>query len=134
MSRNFHQLHLHLVFVTKHRDHLINNQLEKPLYKHLWTKAQELELIPIAINGTKDHLHLLIGITTTLSVASIVKNLKDSSSRFANELMGNQDLFAWSRGYGAFTVSKKDIPMITRYIRNQKDHHKNGNVKSDLEF
>ena len=134
MSRNFHQLHLHLVFVTKHRDHLINDQLEKTLHQHLWVNAQELELFPIAINGTKDHLHLLTGIPSTLSVASIVKNLKGSSSRFANEFMGNKNFFQWSRGYGASTVSKKDIPMIKSYIRNQKDHHKKGSVKSDLEF
>ena len=32
--------------------------------------------------------------------------------------------FAWQDGYGAFTVSKSNLPEVVRYIRNQREHHR----------
>ncbi len=32
--------------------------------------------------------------------------------------------FAWQNGYAAFTVSKSAIPDVTRYIENQREHHR----------
>ena len=31
--------------------------------------------------------------------------------------------FAWQDGYGAFTVSKSNIPDVAAYIRGQREHH-----------
>jgi putative transposase len=49
-----------------------------------------------------------------------------------NELT-QSDFFEWSRGYGTFTVSKKDASFIAEYIRNQKTHHDKGTVNPELE-
>ncbi|MFB0902810.1 MAG: hypothetical protein QMB11_00350 [Nonlabens sp.] len=49
-----------------------------------------------------------------------------------NELT-QSDFFEWSRGYGAFTVIKKDVSLIAKYIRNQKTHHDKGTVNPELE-
>jgi hypothetical protein len=32
--------------------------------------------------------------------------------------------FAWQQGYGAFGVSKSNMPAVLRYIRTQEQHHK----------
>jgi putative transposase len=32
--------------------------------------------------------------------------------------------FSWQKGYGAFGVSKSNMPAVIRYIRNQEHHHK----------
>jgi putative transposase len=132
MSRNNLQLYIHLVFVTKYRDYLITDRFEKQLHQFLWNKSLELELTPLMINEMQDHIHLLLKITSTITMASVVKNLKAPSSRFLNELT-QSDFFEWSRGYGAFTVSKKDVSFIAEYIRNQKTHHDKGTVNPELE-
>ena len=132
MSRNNLQLYIHLVFVTKYRDYLITDRVESKLHQFLWNKSLELELTPLMINGMQDHVHLLIKIPSTITVAAVAKNLKAPSSRFLNELT-KRNYFEWSRGYGAFTVSKKDVSFISEYIRNQKVHHSNGTVNSELE-
>jgi len=31
--------------------------------------------------------------------------------------------FAWQRGYGAFSVSLSQMPVVVRYIQQQKSHH-----------
>ena len=32
--------------------------------------------------------------------------------------------FAWQDGYGAFTVSKSNLPEVAAYIQNQREHHR----------
>jgi putative transposase len=31
--------------------------------------------------------------------------------------------FGWQDGYGAFSVSKKLVPKVVEYIKNQREHH-----------
>ncbi|OUS10439.1 hypothetical protein A9Q93_12860 [Nonlabens dokdonensis] len=133
MSRNNLQLYIHLVFITKHRDFMIMENVELKLHKFLREKMEELEIIPLMINGMPDHLHILLKMPAKITVSYIAQQLKGTSSRFMNELSGNQGIFEWSRGYGAFTVSKKDVTMISNYIKNQKEHHKSGTLNQDFE-
>ena len=32
--------------------------------------------------------------------------------------------FAWQDGYGAFSVSKSNLPEVAAYIQNQREHHR----------
>jgi REP element-mobilizing transposase RayT len=32
--------------------------------------------------------------------------------------------FGWQDGYGAFTVSKSNVPSLSEYIQGQRDHHR----------
>jgi REP element-mobilizing transposase RayT len=134
MSRNNLQLYYHLVFVTKYRERLIHEEIENMLYAFLWNKVEALNEQPLMINGMPDHVHLLLKMTATQNISKLVKDLKGSTSRFMNNAMENQgQSFEWSRGYGAFTVSKKDVDMIANYIKNQKSHHQKGTIDVALE-
>lgn len=97
MSRNNLQLYVHLFFVTKNRDFMILPKLEKPLHTFLWSKAEELEVISLHINGMQDHLHILLKITGTVTISYISQQLKGTSSRFMNETTRNNDFFEWPR-------------------------------------
>jgi putative transposase len=81
----------------------------------------------------QDHLQILLKITGTVTVSYISQQLKGTSSRFMNETTRNNEFFEWSRGYGAFTVSKKDVDLISNYIKNQKEHHQRGDLKIEFE-
>jgi REP element-mobilizing transposase RayT len=132
MSRNNLQLYIHLVFATKYRDHLITDKVEIQLHQFLWNKFLELKLIPLVINGMQDHVHLLLKIPAIISISSVSKNLKAPSSRFLIEIT-QCDFFECSRGYTAFTVSKKDVNYISTYIKNQKEYHQKGTVDMELQ-
>lgn len=133
MSRNNLQIYIHFVFTTKYREPSINRTLEKQLHLYLWLKATELEVIPLMINGMDDHVHILLKFSSLLTVAQVVKLLKGTSSRLMNELTNNQNQFQWSRGYGAFSVSPRDVSMIADYIKNQKEHQIKGTTRPELE-
>jgi hypothetical protein len=39
--------------------------------------------------------------------------------------------FAWQDGYGAFTVSRSNIPSVIPYIKNQREHHRNKSFQEE---
>ena len=63
----------------------------------------------------------------------LVKQAKGVSAKFINEHFYNSGKFRWKAGYGAFTVSRWDLPMILNYVKKQKIHHNNGSLNEDLE-
>jgi hypothetical protein len=40
--------------------------------------------------------------------------------RNKNDLFKN---FYWQQGYGTFSLSESEIPVLSHYIENQRDHH-----------
>jgi hypothetical protein len=44
--------------------------------------------LPEAIGGTADHVHLLAGLRATHTLASFVKDIKQTSSHWMHETMG----------------------------------------------
>jgi REP element-mobilizing transposase RayT len=87
----------------------------------------------IAINGLSDHIHLLIKFPSTVTVSEIVKQAKGVSSRLMNQYLMPGAHFRWQGGYGSFTVSRWDLPMIINYIENQEKIHHEECLNTDLE-
>ena len=71
-----------------------------------------------------DHVHALIDLPTGFSMEKVVQLLKGSSSHWvnSNDLVAGK--FAWSRGYGAFSVSHSNVDAVARYIADQEEHHR----------
>jgi putative transposase len=75
----------------------------------------------LAAGGTSNHVHLLIGLPTSLTLSEVVQKLKANSSRWLGE---NALKFEWQKGYGAFSVSPSLLTTVQAYIRNQEEHHR----------
>ena len=82
-----------------------------------------LEGVPEAVGGVEDHVHLLVGLRATHTLADFVRELKKAGTAWIRDenLEAN---FAWQEGYAAFTVSPTARPGVTRYILNQEEHHR----------
>ena len=50
--------------------------------------------------------------------------MKSASAKWIHDTLARQQDFAWQAGYGAFAVSHSNLPQVTRYIANQKQHHR----------
>ena len=70
----------------------------------------------LQINGMADHVHLLIGLRPTQSVAELIKEVKEDSSGWINENRLVRHHFKWQEGYGAFTVSAPQREGVLEYI------------------
>ena len=66
-----------------------------------------------------------------INLSDNVREIKEHSSKFINTRNILKGKFYWQEGFGAFTVSKKDIPIIINYIKNQEDHHKKKTFKEE---
>jgi len=71
----------------------------------------------------------------SVSISDLVRDIKRSSSLYINErkLIGTR--FQWQEGYGVFSYSRSQLPAISNYIENQKNHHEKRTFKEEyLEF
>jgi glucokinase len=73
--------------------------------------------------GIEDHVHLLIELPPTSTIADTVRDIKANSSRFIHESWPELTDFAWQRRYSAFAVSKSGRDEVYRYIESQAQHH-----------
>jgi putative transposase len=79
-----------------------------------------------------EHVHVAISIPPKLAVAKVVGQLKGASSHHINENYADGS-FAWQAEYGVFSFSEKALPAIVEYVKNQKKHHSENTLNSQLE-
>jgi putative transposase len=56
-------------------------------------------------------------------VADLLKGIKGASSHLVTHMVQPGEFFKWQGAYGAFTVSKQDVPQVMAYVQRQKQHH-----------
>lgn len=57
-------------------------------------------------------------------VPDLIGAVKRDSSKWIKTKGGMYSKFAWQDGYSSFSVGYSQIPVVERYIANQKEHHK----------
>lgn len=127
------QLYYHLVWATKERLPLIQPSWEGDLHRYIIGKADGLGCIVHGVNGTEDHIHLVVSIPPTLAISEFVKKIKGSSSNYRNKTMTADDRFQWQAGYGVFSLGKRQLETAIAYVENQKQHHANNQIWTALE-
>ena len=86
MSHAPSQIFIHLVFATKDRRSLIHSIDETGTYLFAVAKHNKSQLL--ASGGMPDHLHLLLTLPPTISLAELVSKLKANSSRWLSQQTG----------------------------------------------
>ena len=132
MSRTFTNLMTHLVFSTKDREPLIVPELKRELYAYLGGLTRELKGKSYGINGTSDHVHILISLPPVVSISEALRFIKSNSSGWVHDKWPRRRSFSWQLGYGAFSVSKSNVPGVLKYIRNQETHHRKVTFKEEF--
>ena len=133
MRRNKLALYLYLNWATWDRLPLIAPEIERRLYRNIESEAQRMGCTVLALNGTLDHIHLLVKYPATIAISDLVKQVKGVSSHFVNEELNPNDFFKWQGNYGAFTVSRWDLDKIIGYVKKQKEHHQIGDLVAEWE-
>ena len=135
-GHTYYEIYFHLVWSTKKRIPMLNDEIEKKVKEYIKSKCKDMEIELLEINGTEDHLHLLVSMKPTHCPANVIHKLKGSSSHFINnKYLPQNSLHSlyWQPGYGILSLGKKSIPKIIKYIRNQKEHHRNKTTIDKLE-
>ncbi len=131
MANSYLKVYIHYVFSTKYREPLISPSFEKQLWAYMATIAREIHVEPIAINGTEDHVHVLVSLPSTVTIAQAIKKIKAVSSLWISKTFEELSAFEWQVGYGAFSISHYDLQKTIQYIKKQKEHHKVSNFEHE---
>ena len=124
MANTYTQIHIQYVFAVKFRDAVITQDWEDNLHKYMTGIIQKYNHKVLAINGMPDHVHILVGMRPTQAPSDLMEQVKSSSSKWINEEKFLKTKFAWQDGFSAFSYTKSHVPIVIKYILNQKEHHK----------
>ncbi len=126
---------MHCIFSTKERRRLITRDLKERLCPYIGGISRENKIKAIAVDGTEDHVHILLSLPSTISIAKAIQLIKGGSSKWLHETFRSHRDFAWQEGYGAFSISVSHVAQTIAYIQAQEKHHRKKSFQEEfLEF
>jgi putative transposase len=131
--RIYTELYVHLVWGTWLRRRFLRGAAREQVFACIHADCDRMRCAPLAIGGTDDHVHVLIRLGTSVTIGGVVKQLKGASSHLMNHTIQADRRFRWQIGYGAFTVSRRHLSTVTRYVLHQEEHHRTGRLLPPLE-
>ncbi len=124
MGNTYSQIHIQCVAAVKYRRSLIALEWKEELHKYITGIVQNNGHKMIEINTMPDHLHFLFGCRPDQSISDLMRFVKGDSSEWINKEKFCPSTFRWQGGFGAFSYSKSQIPIVANYIHNQEKHHR----------
>jgi len=120
VAHSYPNILIHCVFSTKNRLDSIPEDLQEKLSMYFVGIGKGHNIPVLCAGGTRNHVHLMIALPSTVTLAKAVQVLKANSSRW----LGDRGFeFAWQEGYGAFSVSASNSDSVRDYIEHQDEHH-----------
>lgn len=135
MANTYSQLYVQCVFAVKGRACLLQKPWRDELFKYISGIIKGKGQKPIIVNGVEDHVHIFVGMSTTMTVSELMREVKSLSTKYINDrdLIGRR--FSWQEGYGAFTYAHSQKKEVFNYIANQEIHHKRKSFREEyVEF
>ncbi len=123
MPQSLSRVVAHGIFSTKERVANLDPSIHPELFAYLAAILNKEGHEAIKVGGHVDHVHLLFGLSRTMSIADIIQVVKTSTSKWIKTKGLDYQGFAWQQGYGIFGVSESNVDAAVRYIANQHVHH-----------
>ena len=133
MPKSYTELYYHFIWATKNREPFIMPGFEDRLYRYIVSRCSEYGYKCFKVNGIENHVHAVLRLPPTVSVAEAMQRLKGSSSHFVNNEIIPEFRFVWQTGYGALTFARRDLKAVVNYVAAQKDRHRDNNLNPLLE-
>lgn len=120
------RIRYHIIFSTKYRRKCLNEIKESVL-----NTFAEIEKISdfkiIEMNLDSDHIHFLITFKPSLSIASVVRRMKqlsthkiwENNENYLRNFYWGKKKILWSGGYFVSTIGNVSEKNVTEYIKNQ---------------
>ncbi len=135
MANTYTKIFYHVIFAVRNRDSLIIPAIKNDLFKYITGIVTNQNQNLFIINGMPDHIHILMNCKPNMNLSDNIREIKEHSTKFINDKKILRGKFYWQEGFGAFTVSIKDVAIVLNYIKNQEEHHKKKSFKEEyLEF
>lgn len=132
MSQSLVKNYIHIVFSTKHRQPLIQPDIENELHAYIGGICNELDCKPIIVGGYHDHIHILCFLSKKIALMKLLEVVKSNSSKWIKSKGEDYASFYWQDGYAAFSVNPSEIDVVIDYIANQHVHHSTKSFENEM--
>lgn len=130
---SFWQYFYHIVWATEGRKWTLTDEMEHIVYGLIGEKAKRLGAEVFAVNGDRDHAHLVAAVPPKLAIATFTGQVKGVSSGEYNKIVAEGQHLYWQPEYAVFTFSRQHLERVVAYAKNQKQHHRDGTIIALLE-
>lgn len=131
MPQSLSQVYVHIIFSTKHRHNLIDEEVEARLFEYIGGVCKGLECNPIKVGGYRNHIHILCTLSKKVTQIKLLEEVKKQSSKWIKTQNVRYNNFYWQDGYGIFSVNRTEVDTVVSYILNQKQHHEKRNFEEE---
>ncbi|HMT69175.1 MAG TPA: IS200/IS605 family transposase [Saprospiraceae bacterium] len=125
------QILYQIVFGTKYREKVLLKDGRDELFKYITDLIKNKNCHLYIINGVENHIHIVTHLHPTVSLSSLVKDIKLASSIYIKENNLFKDFINWQEGYGAFTYSIKEKDRLIEYVKNQEEHQRKKSFREE---
>lgn len=129
----YSRLFYHIILGTKNREPLIQIEFEESLHNVIAAKGKDLGSFVYAVGGIEDHIHLVASVPPRIAMADFIGQVKGNSSHWVNHELALSYQFNWQAEYGVVSFGGKQLDVVVKYVKNQRQHHLEGTIISFLE-
>ncbi len=133
MKVEYNNLYTHFVFTTFGREALISNNNRERIEKYITGIVNNNGCQLYAIYANPEHIHFLVSRSPDMDEERLAGIIANSSANFINKNRLSKCIFQWQMSCSAFSVSKKEIDHVCKYILNQPEHHKKQSFKDEYD-
>lgn len=133
MPDSYTRVFVHCVWSTWDRAPDLVGEVEATVYRSLRAECARMGVEVLALGGVADHVHLLVRLPPSVSLAGVMKQCKGASSHLVNHSGDEGFLFRWQGAYRAFSVAPDGVRRVQDYIARQREHHASGSLDPDSE-
>ncbi len=126
------QLCYHIIFSTFKRNKSLRKSDRDELFRYISKILENKKCHLYWIDGVEDHIHIATHIHQTITLASLVKDIKLAADNFIKHSKIFPAFDGWQNGYGAVTFSYRDKDDVINYIKNQEEHQREKTFKEEL--
>jgi putative transposase len=127
------QILYQIVFGSKNCTPFLTTKNQENLFNYIAGIARNKKCIPYSINGHRNHLHLVVYLHPSVSLADLIRDIKKGAHDWMLKNMNSYLSFpGWQVGYAAFTYDCHAKSNLINYVNNQAVHHKKLTFQKEL--
>ncbi|MEZ4774258.1 MAG: transposase [Bacteroidia bacterium] len=123
---------LHLIWTTPNLAPLLSEERREDIFNLVLWDCQDKGIDLVEINGVQDHVHVLIRLRRTQTIAGVMNHMKGCSSRWMQEEWPEESSFGWKKRYTGVSVGLDRVEDVRQRIRNQKEIHQRMSLQEEL--
>ncbi|MEZ4827387.1 MAG: transposase [Bacteroidia bacterium] len=123
---------LHLIWTTPAMAPLLKEDRMEDIFALVILDCQDKGIDLVEVNGWQDHVHALIRLRRTQTIAGVINHIKGCSSRWMEQEWPEEAPFGWKKRYAGVSVGLSQVETVIQHIRSQKHIHQSIDLQQEL--